>query len=57
MPSNPPPHRTLGELRAAGWQSRTLREELRANLLARLRGGEPLFEGILGYDDSVSTLR
>ena len=48
-----PTHRTLGELRAAGFRPRTLREEIRANLLERLRKGEPLFPGIHGYDDSV----
>ncbi|MEN8158792.1 MAG: sigma 54-interacting transcriptional regulator [Myxococcota bacterium] len=50
---NPPKERTLGALRQAGHGPRTLREELRANLLARLGKGEPLFPGILGYDDSV----
>ncbi len=53
MSSTAPRARTLGELRASGWESRDLRAELRANLLARLRGGEPLFDGILGYDDTV----
>jgi magnesium chelatase subunit I len=49
----PPPHRTLGALRAAGCRRRTLREELRANLLRKLAAGETLFPGILGYDDTV----
>src|SRR3972149_5272150 len=49
----PPAPRTLGELRAAGFASRSVREELRANLVRRLRAGEPLFEGGLGYDESV----
>jgi magnesium chelatase subunit I len=44
---------TLGELRASGFRSRSVKEELRANLVARLRGGEPLMPGILGYDDTV----
>jgi len=44
---------TLGELLESGWQKRSLRQELRENLLAKLRGGEPLFPGILGYDDTV----
>jgi len=48
-----PTQRTLGELRAAGFRPRTLREEIRANLLEKLRKGEPLFPGIHGYDDSV----
>lgn len=49
----PPPARTLGELRASGWRSRLVREEIRSNLVARLRSGEPLVPGILGYDDTV----
>ena len=51
--SQPPPHTTLGELRAAGVQPRTLREELRENLLRKLSAGETLFPGILGYDETV----
>ncbi len=44
---------TLGELRASGYRSRSVKEELRANLIMKLRAGEPLFPGIIGYDDSV----
>ncbi|TNH29821.1 magnesium chelatase [Micromonospora orduensis] len=44
---------TLGALRAAGHQYRTVKQELRDNLLARMRSGEPRFPGIVGYDDSV----
>jgi magnesium chelatase subunit I len=44
---------TLGELRAAGYRSRTVKEELRANLLSQLRAGQPLFPGIIGYDETV----
>ncbi len=53
MPTAPPAIRTLGELRASGYRSRSVREELRDNLLVRLRRGDPLFTGILGYEDSV----
>jgi magnesium chelatase subunit I len=52
MEAQPKPE-TLGELRAAGYARRTLREELRANLLRKLAAGEPLFPGIVGYDDTV----
>jgi magnesium chelatase subunit I len=45
--------RTLGELRAAGHEFRTVKEELRDNLLDRLRSGAPRFPGIVGYDDTV----
>jgi len=53
MPQGPPSPRTRGELDAAGHRSRSLREELRANLLERLRSGRPIFEGVLGYEDTV----
>lgn len=45
--------RTVGELKAAGWKSRPVKDELRANLMRALRGDGPLFPGVLGYDDSV----
>ena len=44
---------TLGELRASGWASRTVKDELRANLLERLATDRPIVSGIVGYDDSV----
>ncbi|MDQ2689056.1 MAG: magnesium chelatase, partial [Chloroflexota bacterium] len=44
---------TLGELRAAGYRSRSVKEEMRANLLARIGAGEPFLPGILGYDETV----
>ncbi|MDG2050862.1 MAG: AAA family ATPase [Myxococcota bacterium] len=53
MRSSPPALRTLSELRASGYRSRTLREELRENLLNYLRVGRPLFEGIQGYEETV----
>src|SRR5262245_59235189 len=53
MTSAPPALRTLGELRASGYRPRSVREELRSNLLRRLREGTPLFAGVLGYDDTV----
>ena len=45
--------RTLGELQASGYQPVTVKEEMRRNLLRKLRAGEPLFPGILGYEDTV----
>ncbi len=45
--------RTLGELRAAGHRSQSVKQELRRNLLQALRQGRPLFPGIVGYDDTV----
>jgi magnesium chelatase subunit I len=45
--------RTLGELRASGWQSRSVKEELRTNLVAAMREGRELFPGIVGYESTV----
>ena len=45
--------KTLGELKASGWASRSVRDELRANLIQRLRAKEEVFPGIVGYEDSV----
>ncbi|MDQ6918492.1 MAG: magnesium chelatase, partial [Candidatus Dormibacteraeota bacterium] len=45
--------RTIAELRASGHQRETVKEELRRNLLARLRDRRPIFPGIVGYDDTV----
>src|ERR671936_708337 len=47
------PPTTIGELRAAGFPDRTVKEELRHNLLARLRDRAPLFRTLIGFDDSV----
>ena len=45
--------RTLRELKAFRYQSRSVKDELRDNLIKKLRNGEKLFPGIVGYDDSV----
>src|SRR3982751_5288032 len=45
--------RTLGELRTSGYASRSVKDEMRANLITKLKSGERLFRGILGYDESV----
>src|SRR6187399_273321 len=44
---------TIAELRASGWRSRTVKDELRANLIARLADGREVLPGIIGFDDSV----
>src|SRR3712207_5046225 len=49
----PPPATTLGELRAQGHRSRTVKEELRENLLDALREGRSAFPGLVGFDDTV----
>ena len=44
---------TLGELRASGWASVPVRQELRRNAVARIRASEPLFDNVLGYHNTV----
>lgn len=44
---------TLGELREFGWKSVSVKEEIRRNLIQKIRSGEKLFPDILGYDKSV----
>ncbi|MCA9757275.1 MAG: magnesium chelatase [Candidatus Eisenbacteria bacterium] len=55
MSSQPDPRQiqTLGALRESGWRSRTVKEELRENLLARLSTGQPWLSGIVGYEETV----
>jgi magnesium chelatase subunit I len=49
----PPPIHTLGELRNSGTRVRSVKDEMRANLLAKISRGEPTFPGIHGYDRTV----
>ena len=51
--STPPDVRTLAQLRASGYSIRSVKDEMRANLIAMLRNGEDPFPGILGFDDTV----
>jgi magnesium chelatase subunit I len=44
---------TLGELKASGWQSVPVKEEIRRNAVARIQAGQPLFEGVMGYEHTV----
>ncbi|MGA1141696.1 MAG: sigma 54-interacting transcriptional regulator [Ilumatobacteraceae bacterium] len=44
---------TIGQLKASGWKSRSVKEEIRENSVTRIRAGLPLSESILGYDDTV----
>jgi magnesium chelatase subunit I len=45
--------KTFGELKASGYTSISVKDELRANLIKKLKRGEKLFPGIVGYDDTV----
>jgi magnesium chelatase subunit I len=44
---------TLGELRASGWSSRPIKDEVRDHTLERIRDGETMFPGVQGYEDTV----
>jgi magnesium chelatase subunit I len=44
---------TLGALHESGYEVRTVKDEMRANLLGRLASEQPIFDGIIGYDDTV----
>ena len=45
--------RTLRELKASGYRPRSVKEEMRSNLIAAIRAGERLFPGIVGYEHTV----
>ena len=45
--------RTIGELRASGYEVLPIREELRKNLIQKIRDGENSFPGVFGYEDTV----
>src|SRR5438477_5105925 len=45
--------KTLGELKQSGYRGRSVKDELRANLIEKLRAGERIFPGIVGYDETV----
>jgi magnesium chelatase subunit I len=55
LPPTAPPDlpRTRGALRASGHQHRTVKEELRQNLLRAMADGAPRFVGIVGFDETV----
>jgi magnesium chelatase subunit I len=44
---------TVGELRASGHLQRSVKTEIRQNLIARLAAGQPTFPGIVGFDETV----
>jgi magnesium chelatase subunit I len=44
---------TLGDLRQASYADRTIKEEMRSNLILKLERREQVFRGIIGYEDSV----
>ena len=45
--------KTLGELRASGWESIPVKEEIRKNAVAAIAEGRPLFDHVMGYEETV----
>ena len=45
--------RTIGDLRRSGYPNRSVKDEMRANLIARLESRAPIFPGIVGFDETV----
>ena len=45
--------KTLGELKASGYRTKSVKEELRSNLMEALKSGKQAFEGIHGYENTV----
>lgn len=48
-----PQIKTIGELKASGYKSKTIKDELRDNLIAKIKENETAFEGIIGYEHTV----
>jgi magnesium chelatase subunit I len=44
---------TLGQLKESAWESVPVKEEVRRNAIRRIAAGQPLIEGVLGYEDTV----
>jgi magnesium chelatase subunit I len=53
MHQDPPKISTFGALKAAGYRSRSIKDELRDNLIVKLKAGEEVFPGVYGYEDTV----
>ncbi len=54
MPSSSAPYpASIRELKEMGWVSRPIKEEMRQNAVAKIMAKEPLFEGVLGYEETV----
>ncbi|MGD8416152.1 MAG: hypothetical protein PVH91_03760 [Pseudomonadales bacterium] len=51
--SREPLAKTFGELKASGYQVLPVKAEVRRNLINRLKDRQPLFPGVMGYDDTV----
>ena len=45
--------KTLGDLKKSGWESLSIKQEIRKNLTTNLKDGKNNFEGIIGFEDTV----
>ena len=45
--------KSLGELKKSGYESRKIKDEIRANLIKKISAGEETFEGVIGYEETV----
>jgi magnesium chelatase subunit I len=45
--------RTLGQLKKSGYASRSIKDEMRENLIRKISHNDPMFQGIIGYDETV----
>ena len=45
--------KTLGELKLAGYKSKSIKDELRHNLREKIKSGKPVFEGVFGFENTV----
>ena len=53
MSSKKPAITTLGSLNTSGWESISVKDEIRKNLIKKIRSGDSLFRGVLGYEKTV----
>lgn len=44
---------TLGQLKAAGYKTKSIKDELRENLREKIKSGQPVFEGVHGFENTV----
>ncbi|MFA5775005.1 MAG: sigma 54-interacting transcriptional regulator [Ilumatobacteraceae bacterium] len=51
--NSPPQVTNLGQLRASGWESIPVKEEVRRNAVRKISAGQALFQGVLGFEDTV----
>jgi magnesium chelatase subunit I len=55
MKINPSEITTLGQLKNSGYLPKSIKKEMRDNLISKIKKKEKLFDGIMGYDDTFRT--